>query len=131
MLTPQTLTNNLAKSINLDVDLYLKREDLHPFGSHKGRSIPLMIEHYQQEGYKNFVISSSGNAALASIYAVQENNKNNPENLIRLEIFVGKNIAVKKINKILNQVQDDKTVASYFIFCKNSLRFFGNFEVNS
>ena len=31
-------------------DLYFKREDLHPYGSHKGRSITVMIDIYIKEG---------------------------------------------------------------------------------
>ena len=41
--------------------LYLKREDLHPLGSHKGRSLPYMIDKGLEEGLYRFAISSSGN----------------------------------------------------------------------
>ncbi len=110
MLTPQTLVPKLAKAIVINNDLYLKREDLHPLGSHKGRSIPLMITKYAKNGWRDFVISSSGNAALSAIYAVQEYNKNNQKKLIKLKIFVGDEINVNKINKILKQVKNDKTI---------------------
>ena len=93
MLTPQTKVKNLSKQIRLETELYLKREDLHPFESHKGRSIPIMVEHYQKNGWKDFVISSSGNAALAAIYACTEKN-------INLKIFVGKNIEEKKLHRL-------------------------------
>ena len=71
MITPQEPFPALAKAVGL-TDIYLKREDLHTYGSHKGRSIPVMIDHYLKEGSKNFAISSSGNAALAAALYVKE-----------------------------------------------------------
>jgi threonine dehydratase len=100
MITPQILTKKLAKSIELDTDLYLKREDLHPFGSHKGRSIPLMIERYIQEGWSDFIISSSGNAALAAIQAVKDKD-------VKLAVFVGKNINTEKLNNLKKFISDN------------------------
>lgn len=105
MITPQTKTQKLAEATGLNVDLYFKREDLHPYGSHKGRSIPVMIEIYIQEGWKDFCISSSGNAALAAIYTIKDLNKKS-ENQSALHIFVGNHIQSAKLER-LEQAKDD------------------------
>ena len=99
MITPQTKTQKLAEAIALNVDLYLKREDLHPYGSHKGRSIPLMIEIYSQEGWKDFCISSSGNAALAGIHTIKDLNKKS-DNQNTLHVFVGQHIQPEKLERL-------------------------------
>lgn len=91
MLTPQTFQPKLAQALGV-TSLYFKREDLHPYGSHKGRSIPAIIEAYRKQGVKNFVISSSGNAALAAIHAIRQNET--------LTIFVGKNIDTDKLKML-------------------------------
>jgi len=96
LITPQAKTNRLAEAIGLPTDLYFKREDLGTYGSHKGRSIPVMIEKYTKTGTYDFVISSSGNAALAAALYVKEYNKKNPLP-ISLKIFVGKNINKEKL----------------------------------
>lgn len=112
METPQTIQINLAKQLGLGIDLYLKREDIHPYGSHKGRSIPLMVDRHQQVGWRDFVISSSGNAALAAIYAVQKYNANQPKNFLSLKILVGKNIDSKKFNEIKKIIRDDQNITA-------------------
>ncbi len=106
MKTPQQTYPKLAKILNID-ELYLKREDLHKYGSHKGRSIPLMIKQYVRNGVRNFVISSSGNAALAAILAAQQHNKNNREKQISLTVFVGQHIDPKKLNRLQKIIQDN------------------------
>lgn len=111
-MTPNEHCPSLAKILGLS-DLYLKREDLHPYGSHKGRSIPTMIDHYYKNGDRHFVISSSGNAALAAALHIQKLNdqKNHAEiskkqdtghnsEMINLDIFVGKNISDHKLQKL-------------------------------
>jgi len=103
-MTPIEHCPDLAKSIGLS-DLYLKREDLHPYGSHKGRSIPVMIDRYYNAGDRNFVISSSGNAALAAALYVREINQKNDlpdesSGQANLNIFVGKNINSHKLDKL-------------------------------
>lgn len=101
MTTPLERQVGLAAAIGLQ-DLYFKREDKHPFGSHKGRSIPVMIEHYLAKGDKAFTISSSGNAALAAALYVQEKNTSDKTatSPITLRIFVGNHVAPKKLGKI-------------------------------
>lgn len=79
--------------------LYLKREDLHPYGSHKGRSIPYMVDFYAKEGVKNFAISSSGNAALAAARHL----KNKPD--FFLDIFIGNNAHPDKVTAL--EVEED------------------------
>jgi threonine synthase len=104
MKTPQKPYPELAKKLGLP-ELWFKREDLHPYGSHKGRSIPLMVKEYAKLGIQNFVISSSGNAALAAIIAVQKHNQNNKSN-VSLTVFVGKNIDPKKFEHLKREIVD-------------------------
>ena len=91
MTTPLVNAENLAKNLTIPA-LYFKREDLHPYGSHKGRSIPKMIEKYTKEGWKNFTVSSSGNAALAAALYIKERNLKNPQDKLRLKIYIGYSI---------------------------------------
>ncbi|MHB1501554.1 MAG: pyridoxal-phosphate dependent enzyme [Candidatus Dormibacteria bacterium] len=46
--------------------LFLKREDLSPTGSHKARSLGLLVSDLLARGQEQAVISSSGNAAVAA-----------------------------------------------------------------
>jgi threonine dehydratase len=98
MTTPQLLAPKLAELIGIANPLYLKREDLHPMGSHKGRSIPLMIKKYFNEGFREFVISSSGNAALAAIISVREHNTVNEK--ISLTVYIGEKIIKGKLLRL-------------------------------
>ncbi len=93
MITPQQSHQALAQALSFPHALYLKREDLHPLGSHKGRSIPHMIKKYTELGHTDFAIASSGNAALAAIQAVQAMNTTT----MTLKVFVGQHIAPKKL----------------------------------
>lgn len=99
MQTPQLPHPKLSQALGLISELYLKREDLHPYGSHKGRSIPGMIEAYAKQGVRDFVISSSGNAALAAIHAVKAYNEQHPEPTT-LKILVGKKIDPNKLQTL-------------------------------
>jgi threonine dehydratase len=99
METEQTQYTELAQLLNVP-SLVLKREDLHKFGSHKGRSIPFMIDKYSKD-YSNFVISSSGNAALAAIRYINELNNN-----YTLKVFVGKNIDPEKLDILKNEINN-------------------------
>ncbi|MBT3539291.1 PLP-dependent lyase/thiolase [Candidatus Parcubacteria bacterium] len=105
----------------LGCEVYLKREDQHKYGSHKGRSIPFLIKKYFkgerkkfEDGtddigptYNEFVISSSGNAALSAIHAVQAHNRNNPEK-ISLRVFIGLRIDPKKLKMLTAIIEDPK-----------------------
>lgn len=107
MITPQEQSPTLATAIGLDTGLYLKREDLHPYGSHKGRSIPLMIKYYLGLCHTNFCISSSGNAALAALFTIQELNKQHPDNPCHLRIFVGRLINKEKLQRLQKEIKDN------------------------
>jgi len=108
MTTPNEAQPELAKALELH-ELYFKREDLHPYGSHKGRSIPVMMEKYLNEGIKNFGISSSGNAAIAAALFAAAYNKKNTEP-ITLTIFIGKKINAAKLEKIKSLASEHITV---------------------
>ncbi len=99
MVTPQNQAKKLADALGLPTDLYLKREDLHPYGSHKGRSIPVMIEKYIQDGWQQFCISSSGNAALAAAMYIRNHNKEKKSPL-SLKIFIGIRIPKEKLEPL-------------------------------
>lgn len=105
MKTPQQSYNKLDTT--LGVETYLKREDLHKYKSHKGRSLPLMIKRYAKEGITRFVISSSGNAALAAGLAVENHNRNNADRQISLDIFVGNHIDPKKEERLRKELTSD------------------------
>jgi len=103
MTTPIEHYPNLAKALGVS-DLYFKREDLHPYGSHKGRSIPVMIDIYLAQGETKFALSSSGNAALAATMYVKELNNSNKS--VDLDIFVGNHIAPHKLEKLQKYADD-------------------------
>lgn len=105
MKTPQQTYPALAEALGIP-EIYLKREDLHPYGSHKGRSIPLMMKLHIKEGKQHFAISSSGNAALAAILAAQNHNRNNPANKVTLDVYIGKHIDEKKKKILLDAIDD-------------------------
>ncbi len=100
MVTPHEKYEDLTKELGLPVSspVYFKREDLHPLGSHKGRSIPHMIDEKIKAGCTHFVISSSGNAALAAAMYVKKINDAGKN--IQLEVFAGKNIDTHKLAKL-------------------------------
>lgn len=106
MKTTQMPYAELARALGVN-EVYLKREDQHKYGSHKGRSLPLMIKKYfkEEDPSTEFVISSSGNAALAAVEAVQAHNRNNDSKL-RLTVFVGPNINPQKMKKLITIIED-------------------------
>ncbi|HTK33349.1 MAG TPA: PLP-dependent lyase/thiolase [Candidatus Paceibacterota bacterium] len=119
MQTPLEQYSDLAQAIGV-TDLYFKREDLSPYGSHKGRSIPVMIEVYRNQGESRFAISSSGNAALAAAIHIQKHNQDKVEkgmreaggdiidnSLLQLDIFVGNHISEHKYKKLLAYADDN------------------------
>jgi len=98
METPIEKYPKLAQAIGIS-DLYFKREDLHKYGSHKGRSIPFMIDYYREKSEYHFAISSSGNAALAAMLHAKELNSKNKKT-IDLDVFVSNNIVASKLERI-------------------------------
>lgn len=110
MKTPQSSFPELATALRVP-EIWLKREDLHHLGSHKGRSIPFMIDHYWHKEQKtSFVISSSGNAALAAALHVQHHNTNNPDKKIFLKIFLGNKISAEKLSKLTELADEYITI---------------------
>ncbi len=97
-MTPLEDYKSLAEAIGVS-KLYIKREDLHPYGSHKGRSIPYTIDKYVADGETSFAISSSGNAALAAALHIKKINESSKEP-VKLDIFVGNHIAKNKLDKL-------------------------------
>ena len=110
ILTPQFQALKLAQSVGLSFPLYIKREDLHPYHSHKGRSIPLMIDKYIAEGWRNFVISSSGNAALCALLYIKEHNLAHENQKINLHILVGKKIPLHKLKYLTDELNENITL---------------------
>jgi len=108
MKTPQEKCVGLSQTYGCDI--YLKREDLHQYGSHKGRSIPHMIDYYVTQGITSFVISSSGNAGLASARHIAKHNKNNPEHTLTLTIYVGNQIHSDKYAHIMTACDHDPRI---------------------
>ncbi len=99
MVTPLEKQDALAEAIGF-LSLYFKREDLHPYGSHKGRSIPVMIDYYVKTGNRQFAISSSGNAALAAAMHIASLNSRYQVNPLSLDIFVGNHVSPGKLKRI-------------------------------
>lgn len=100
MQTPLEEQSQLAEALGIP-RLFFKREDLHPYGSHKGRSLPFMIDHYLGQGKHAFVIASSGNAALAAgLYLMEQQ-----DIAYTLTIFIGENIAPKKEELLRTKLQ--------------------------
>lgn len=102
-MTPLESYPELARAIGCDT-LYLKREDVHPYGSHKGRSIPHMIDTALAEGKRQFAISSSGNAALAAALHVAKINSTRTDVTksapVELDIFVGNHVSATKLARL-------------------------------
>lgn len=110
MITPHEQYLELAKALGYS-DLYFKREDLHPYKSHKGRSLPVMIDWYFKKGDRRFGVSSSGNAALASALYIKELNAKNAEKC-SLDIFVGLNVNQSKLAKLKSLADEHIQVLS-------------------
>lgn len=104
LITPQTEEKKLATAVGIG-SVFLKREDLHPYGSHKGRSIPVMIDMKSAKGGRDFAISSSGNAALAAIRHVQKKNSQGAD--LSLSVLVGENINPDKKSILVAEMADE------------------------
>lgn len=104
MITPHEELAPLAQTLGL-AKLFIKREDLHPYGSHKGRSLPHMIDRYVELGNTHFVISSSGNAGRASLLHIKKLNATRAQKL-SLTILVGQGIEANKL-AFLTDGQDE------------------------
>ena len=127
MITRHEAYPELAKALEMK-NLFFKREDLHPYGSHKGRSIPIMIDTSIAQGIAHFAISSSGNAALAAAFHVEKLNqaRQTPEEKIKLDILVGQHISTKKLRKLeqfknqyINVTMHDRPLQTLFNMTKD------------
>lgn len=111
MITPQTEHPDIAAALGVP-KLYVKREDLHPLGSHKGRSIPVMIDVKAARGRKEFAISSSGNAAIAAVrHIVQKNAGLKEADRLSLSVFVGENIDADKDRVLRAEAKGDARIS--------------------
>lgn len=108
MKTPQEDCSELAETLGVE-KIFLKREDLHPYGSHKGRSVPTMITNYVRDGKEKFVVSSSGNAALAAIRKVNKHNEKYDDK-INLKVFVGEKIDKEKESKLKEEIGQSEEI---------------------
>jgi threonine synthase len=104
LITPQTEEGRLAAAVGAP-GVFLKREDLHPYGSHKGRSIPMMIDLKCAKGGRDFAISSSGNAALAAIRHIQKKNAEGAG--LSLSVLVGEKINPDKKAALVAEMKDE------------------------
>ncbi|MBU4369795.1 PLP-dependent lyase/thiolase [Patescibacteria group bacterium] len=93
--TPQKSYPSLSNKIGLS-SLWIKHEYLNEAGSHKIRLLEKLIKDHLKKGQKNFVISSSGNAAIAAAHFLTKyvRTKSN------LMIFVSTNISAEKIQRL-------------------------------
>ncbi|MBL7141953.1 PLP-dependent lyase/thiolase [Patescibacteria group bacterium] len=103
--TPQKSYPMLAKKIGLP-GLWIKHEYLNESGSHKIRLMEKMIKKYLKKGQKKFVISSSGNVAIAAAYYLNKYIRAKTE----LTIFVCKNIPAEKWQCLKKAVNNSKTI---------------------
>ncbi len=106
MTTPLEEYPKLAAAVGV-LRLYFKREDLHPYGSHKGRSIPVMIHRYAAAGDRRFAVSGSGNASYAAALYVHELNAGaQAADQLSLDVFVGNHIAPHKAARLKGLADD-------------------------
>ncbi|MEK7487380.1 MAG: PLP-dependent lyase/thiolase [Planctomycetota bacterium] len=67
MKPPLLLETTPIQSVRLpEGQVFLKREDFNPQGSHKDRGVPFQIQWHLDQGAQGFVLSSSGNAAISA-----------------------------------------------------------------
>jgi len=85
-------------------NFFIKREDLNITGSAKDRSIPLQIKNLIKLGFKQAVISSTGNAAISAAFFCQQNN-------IELTIFLSPKVSRSKL-KIIKKYHADLKISN-------------------
>lgn len=100
--TPQVDAPTIAVKIGVE-KLVVKREDLHPLGSHKGRSLPFMIQKGIEKGATHFAISSSGNAARAAVLTFESLPS---DKKATLDVFIGSHIAPEKRSWLLEHASE-------------------------
>lgn len=99
--------SKLVKTFSLE-HLFIDRQDLNnPSGSHKDLIIGNLILYYRKKNKNQFVISSSGNAAISAAYAV----KNQPS--IILHIFISSKINEDKKKRLEDEVKGSSNIHIY------------------
>ena len=90
---------NTSEEFFAHLDVILKREDQNPTGSLKDRGMAFLISKALSEGFNNFVLSSSGNAAISSANYCKKAE-------LKLKIFVSPKIDKNKM-LVLKQMRAD------------------------
>jgi len=88
-----TLSEGNTPEIEIEKDVYLKREDQNPTGSVKDRGMAYLISWAKSKGIVNLALSSSGNSAISAAAYCQVAG-------IKLNIFVSDKIQTEKLEKI-------------------------------
>lgn len=96
---------SLAKKLGLP-NLWIKHEYLNESGSHKIRLIKFLIDGYLKKNKKMFVISSSGNAAIAAAYYLNKY----VSQKTKLTIFISRNISKDKYRRLKIVVGGNKDI---------------------
>jgi threonine synthase len=107
--TPLELNQKLATEVDCN-NIFLKREDQNPSGSQKDRYISFALSAHLQDSSENntehnFVISSSGNAAISAIRYF--NNKKDISS--QLFIYISSKIETRKLHRIISELPKLKT----------------------
>ncbi|HEB63272.1 MAG TPA: threonine synthase [Gammaproteobacteria bacterium] len=70
--TPLVRLHNIPKSLNKDVDIYIKYEGLNPTGSFKDRGMTMAVTKAVEDGSQAIICASTGNtSAAAAAYAAR------------------------------------------------------------
>lgn len=122
--TPLQENEKLTKKLGME-KLFLKREDLNPGGSHKDRYIAFSLSAHisdiintnpdAKNDYINFVISSSGNAAISSIRYINSDN----DIRLKLYVFISDKLDKHKINRLINEIPELKDSLTKYKNCDN------------
>jgi threonine dehydratase len=112
----------MSKTDLIKIDnFYIKREDQNKTGSAKDRAVVVQIQNLINKGYKQAVISSTGNAAISASYFCHKFN-------IPLTIFLSPKInpnKLKIIKKYKNKIIfNQKPISSAFKFSKTKKAYF-------
>ena len=94
-------------------NVFLKREDLNITGSAKDRAIDLQTN----QGFKEAVISSTGNAAISAQHFCEQKN-------IKLAIFVSPKTSPHKLKLLKNYLLSDQPISDAFKFAKLNHAYF-------
>lgn len=108
MSTPLEEYPQLAQVLGLR-QLLIKREDKNPSGSHKDRALWPMLAHYLKEGKSEFVLSSSGNAAISAVYYLADTTQLDFSDW-KLDIFISPYINQDKNKRLEEAVSSNENI---------------------